>query len=227
MKNIINILKYNGYNSKGFVKSLLGICILFIVMKLIKIPIIYSTGIEIAVASTILGINFIISIVRTSLQLSKEEGRLLFLAPIKGREYIIAKYLEFIINQVVTGGVVVLATQFLGAPANILSISIMSISAIIVGTTTLYVIITSFIVITASYTSSTPICIIGTIIATITFISIGDIITFMINKFVPYVYLIINDTIEIGIVSLAVSLLGILILIIVSIKHFDNKFEIS
>ena len=113
MKNIINLLKYNFgkyYISKSVIFYIIGLVFLFLnsMGLLTEIPIFSRiiSLLNVGFIVTFLGINFIWSIVRFQMQISNENGKLLFTFPIKSSEFIISKIIEFIIIQ---GGVLLVA----------------------------------------------------------------------------------------------------------------------
>ena len=96
MKNIINLIKFDIKAQK--VQLIIEISIIvFLTIQLSifwsKLP---SELIFIPVVSMILIVNSIMLIVKFLKSISIDEGRLLFIAPIKGWELVFSKYLEFI-----------------------------------------------------------------------------------------------------------------------------------
>lgn len=104
MKNVLNILKYNfgkynsGISKILYIISFIILCILTLGI-FIKVPFIgeLMSIMNIAFISTFLGINFVTSVIKFISQISKDNGKLIFTLPIKSWEFMIAKYIEFII----------------------------------------------------------------------------------------------------------------------------------
>ena len=100
MKNIINLIKYN-------LKSQRIALIIEAIIITLGLPLGMLFGLifpgefyYIPVISVALTINFIVAIVKYIKSLSSEDGRMIFMAPISGWQFILAKFLEFLIIQV-------------------------------------------------------------------------------------------------------------------------------
>ena len=157
MKNVLNILKYNfGKYNSGISKILYIIAfIILCILTLgifIKVPFIgeLMSIMNIAFISTFLGINFVTSIIKFISQISKDNGKLIFTLPIKSWEFMIAKYIEFIILQ---GSIAVVAYIVSSLSGNTMAEVVkMASFGVAFGTIAAYIVITSFIVIFSTYT---------------------------------------------------------------------------
>ncbi len=106
MKNIINLIKFDIKAQK--VQLIIEISIIvFLTIQLSifwsKLP---SELIFIPVVSMFLIVNSIMLIVKFLKSISIDEGRLLFIAPIKGWELVFSKYLEFICLTVISMAII-------------------------------------------------------------------------------------------------------------------------
>ena len=231
MNNVLNILKYNfGKYNSGISKILYIIAFIFLSLlafgTFIKTPFIGEivSVINIAVISTFLAVNLIVSIIKFSLQISKDQGKLLFTLPVNSWEYIIAKYIEFAILQGSIVLVVYIISIFSGnSIANI--INLVSASTAF-GTLIAYIIITSFITIFSSYIHNTALCVLAVIFLGGIIQSTVEIIKWIITGFLPYVYLRIGSFVEINLLSGTLSCLWIATLILIAIRHLDKKLDI-
>lgn len=231
MKNILNILKYNfGKYNSGISKILYMSAFIILCMLtlgiFIKVPFIgeLMSVMSIAFISTFLAINFIISIIKFISQISKDNGKLIFTLPIKAWEFMIAKYIEFIILQ---GSIALVAYIVSSLSGNAMAEVVkMAVFGVAFGTTAAYIVITSFIVIFSSYIYNVGLCILAVIVGG------GIIQSFVsgINRFItnlfPYVYLKLGSFIEIDLISMLLGILWVGILVTIAINHLDKKLDI-
>ena len=127
MKNIINLIKFDIKAQK--VQLIIEISIIvFLTIQLSifwsKLP---SELIFIPVVSMILIVNSIMLIVKFLKSISIDEGRLLFIAPIKGWELVFSKYLEFICLGLILIVFTIIGTMVTGGNINLLLMTSMSI----------------------------------------------------------------------------------------------------
>ena len=118
--------------------------------------------------------------------ISIEEGRLLFLTPIKGWELICAKYLEFIGLGLLLILFTSIGNMIIGGDSKLIIITSLS---ILLGVFILFILITSLSVIFKSYFSNTGICIVLTVVSMVIIsgiISILELVTYFIF---PSVYM--------------------------------------
>lgn len=231
MKNIFNILKYNfGKYNSGINKILYIIALVILIFStcgtFIRIPFVaeFISVINIAFVSLFLVVNFIVSLIKFSSQISKDKGKLIFTLPIKSWEFIIAKYMEFIILQGIIALIVYVITSFTGnSMADAVKVTAL---ATAYGTTIAYIIITSFIVIFSSYIKNVGLCILTVIIGGGIIQGFVSKINWLITKLFPYVYIEIGSFIEIDIISSLLWILWMVILVITSINHLDKKLDI-
>ncbi|WP_195428893.1 hypothetical protein [Clostridium sp. D46t1_190503_E9] len=231
MKNILNILKYNfGKYNSGISKILyMSVFIILCMLTLgifIRVPFIgeLMSVMSIAFISTFLAINFIISIIKFISQISKDNGKLIFTLPIKAWEFMIAKYIEFIILQ---GSIALVAYIVSSLSGNAMAEVVkMAVFGVAFGTTAAYIVITSFIVIFSSYIYNVGLCILAVIVGG------GIIQSFVsgINRFItnlfPYIYLKLGSFIEIDLISMLLGILWVGILVTIAINHLDKKLDI-
>ncbi|NLZ35322.1 MAG: hypothetical protein GX889_10565 [Clostridiales bacterium] len=231
MNNILKILEYNfGKYNSGSSKLVYIIALIILTLSMsvtfIRIPFLseFISAINIANIALFLLINLIASLVTFSKQISKEKGKLIFTLPIKSWEFIVAKYIEFIILQ---GSIVLIAYIMISLSGNFMSEVVkLTTLATAYGTTIAYIIITSYIVIFSSYIKKFWLCIL-TIIVGGGFIHgfVSNSIKF-ITKLFPYVYMKIGSFIEIDILYSLLNLVWIIALVIISITHLDKKLDI-
>ncbi|WP_195262725.1 hypothetical protein [Clostridium sp. 1001275B_160808_H3] len=231
MKNILNILKYNfGKYNSGISKILyMSVFIILCMLTLgifIKVPFIgeLMSVMSIAFISTFLAINFITSIIKFISQISKDNGKLIFTLPIKAWEFMIAKYIEFIILQWSIALVAYIVSSLSGnAMAEVVKMAVFGVAF---GTTAAYIVIISFIVIFSSYIYNVGLCILAVIVGG------GIIQSFVsgINRFItnlfPYIYLKLGSFIEIDLISMLLGILWVGILVTIAINHLDKKLDI-
>lgn len=231
MNNIFNILKYNfGKYNSGIGKILYIIAFIILCVSTLgiftKVPFIgeLMSIMNIAFISTFLVINFIASIIKFSSQISKDNGKLIFTLPIKAWEFMIAKYIEFIILQGSIALVAYIVSSFSGnTMAEVVKITSV---AVAFGTTVSYIVITSFIVIFSSYIYNLGLCILAVIVGGGIVQSFVSGINWFITNLFPYVYLKIGSFIEIDLISTLLGALWLVILVMTAINHLDKKLDI-
>lgn len=222
MKSAVNIIKYNLREQRNLFIIEGSILVILTILSLV-IPSWVSVPVFIIpTISTMLAVNFIISIIKFAQGISSDEGRVLFLAPIKGWQYLFAKNLEFIITQA--------SVILLGYIGTLVSSEGSSLVAIVglstgFGLTIAYVLITAFIPIVASYFRKTFVRVVMTIIAFVVYSIFGFIIE-IVSYFLPYVYMSIGDFTEINLVGILLNLISFGIVIWLAIYHIDNKLDI-
>lgn len=224
MKNIVNVMKY----SFKSLKILYFIELIIVLLGLVtgRFIAMFTGGWDIvAVVATLGTANFIAHIILFSNQLSKEYGRLLFITPIRGIEFIIGNLLELIlVNLGFILITIIINIVNIGTINSEILISMVASMWLIVA----YLIITSLIVIFASYIRNTFLVIITVVFASIIGNGVYEAISSRILGWLPYVYMTIGERniIEIDIIS---SILGLGILIalqIVAASHIDKKIDI-
>ncbi|HAK42476.1 MAG TPA: hypothetical protein DCM59_06915 [Clostridium sp.] len=225
IKNILGIAKYTFRTLR--IMYLIEAVIIVLALGSSSFLSKYTLGLDLIPAiSILLTMNFISHMIIFSMQLSKEYGRLLFLTPISGIDFILGNLLELVlvnlfIVMILNLGVIVNS----GSVSSIVFFLSLSVS---VGTTIAYLIITALIAILGSYIRSTSLCVLAVIGACI----VGDIIySFIANiilHFLPYVYMTIGKygSIEIDIFSVLIDTLAIIILQLVAANIIDKKLDI-
>lgn len=231
MKNIINIIKYNfaKYNmGAGKVFYIIGLILILLVniSTFTRIPYVSEilSFINIGFVATFLAVNFITSIVIFYKQVSRDEGRLIFTFPIKAWEFIIAKFIEFIIIQ---GGFTLLVCLFSLISANSVSslVRLVSISTAF-GTIVAYIFISSFIVIFSSYFNNAVLVTLAVIFGGGFIQSIVEGVIWAVTRVFPYVYMRVGTFIEVDIINTLLSLLWTGVLVYMAIYHLDKKLDI-
>lgn len=223
MKNIINIMKFDIKNKK--VPLIIGgaVILFFIIQFSTLLRWIPAELAFIPVISVTLVITLITSIVSFMKSISNNEGKLLFLTPIKGSELIIAKYLEFIGEGVAAIVLVSLGTIIAGGNTTLV---IVTATSILFGLLVVFILITSLTTILKSYFSNVGICILLTVIAMVVFgmvISVLELIAYML---LPGIYIIIGEFFELSIFNILINIAAFGTLIFLSKYHIDNKLDI-
>ncbi len=222
MRNIGNVIKYS---IRGL-RNLYIIEVILLVLSFIGGSFItrFTMGFDtIAMLSIIIVGNFIAHIIVFSCQVSKDYGRLLFLTPIKGSEFIIAKILELGIVQLVVIIINTLAVIINGGKVQ--EILFISIS---LGLTLLlaYIIIISLIIIYGSYFNSVALVIVSIILS----INFGGIILgFLTNRLfrvLPYIYLRFGLFMEINLFEVLIYGGVVLALVMFAKKLLDTRLDI-
>ena len=231
MKNIINIIKYNfaKYNmGVGKVFYIIGLILILLVniSTFTRIPYVSEilSFINIGFVATFLAVNFITSIVIFYKQVSREEGRLIFTFPIKSWEFIMAKFIEFIIIQ---GGFAVIVYLFSLISENSVSslVRLVSISTAL-GTIVAYIFISSFTVIFSSYFSNVVLVTLAVIFGGGFIQSIVEGVIWAVTRVFPYVYMRVGTLIEVDLIKTLLSLAWTGVLVYMAIYHLDKKLDI-
>lgn len=223
MKNIANLIKFDIKTQKVQLIIEVAIIIFFTIQLSIfwrKLP---SELVFIPVISILLIVNSIMLTVKFFKSISIDEGRLLFIAPIKGWELISSKYLEFICLGLIVIVLTTIGTMITGGNINLL---LMISISVLWGFFILFILITSLSVIFKSYFSNTGICIVLMVVSIAIIsgiISILKIITYFIF---PSVYIVIGEFFELNLFNIFVNLITFGLLIFGSIYHIDKKLDI-
>lgn len=225
MKNIFSIAKYSFRTLR--IMYLIEAIILVLALGSSSFLSKFTQGLDLIPAVSILiATNFIAHIIIFSMQLSKEYGRLLFLAPISGIDFILGNLLELIfinlfITIIVALGAMVNSGNF---PSIVLNISL----SMSLGTIISYLIITALIAILGSYIRSTALCVLAVIGAGIVGNIIYSFIANLILYFLPYMYMTIGKygAIELDIFAIIIDILALIILQIVAANRIDKKLDI-
>ena len=223
MKNIINLIKYN-------LKSQRIALIIEAIIITLGLPLGMLFGLifpgefyYIPVISVALTINFIVAIVKYIKSLSSEDGRMIFMAPISGWQFILAKFLEFLIIQV--SAIILVCILTILSNGDIFSIFKIA-TSILLGLSTSYIFITSFIVIVSCYFNKVSMRVFMTIVSMILFgIVIGSLKGINILS-LPYFYVSIGNLITFNIINMIIDLIAYFALIAGSIYCLDNKLDI-
>lgn len=223
MRNIVNIIKIDIINKK--VQLIIqNAVILFFIIQLSTIwSWISSEYIFIPVISVTLIISLISAIVKFMKSISSEEGRLLFLAPIKGWEFLAAKYIGFLID-----GTVLILLSIVGAAISGGELSMLSVTAISIlcFSLILLILITTLTIIYKSYFNSTGICIILTVITMGILGGAISILQLICYIALPSLYLIVGEVLEINLFNSFINIVIFSGLIYLSIKCIDEKLDI-
>ncbi len=231
MKNIINIIKYNfaKYNmGVGRVFYIIGLILILLINigTFTRIPYVSEilSFINIGFVATFLAVNFITSIVIFYKQISRDEGRLLFIFPIKAWEFIAAKFIEFIIVQ---GGFALIVCLFSLITSNSVAglVRLVTISTAF-GTFVGYIFIASFTVIFSSYFNNAGLVILAVILGGGFIQSIVEGIIWAVTRVFPYIYMRLGTFMEVDIINTLLSLVWTGVLVYMAIYHLDKKLDI-
>lgn len=224
MKNVLNIMKYSFKGLRVF--YFIELIVMVIGVASSKLIADFTGGWDIiALVSVVFTTNFIGSIILFSTEISKDNGRLLFLTPIKGIEFIIGNLLQLMI--------VDLGILFITLISNVINtgsvnIDILLIAAVIAyGLLLGYLVITSLIAIIASYIKNTFTAIVSVILTFIIGSVMYEIIASIILWVLPYVYMTIGNRISIDVLSVILSTVTLIALQVVAAKHIDKKLDIA
>lgn len=225
MNNIVNIIKFDIKSRKvSLIIELISI-LFFIIQFSIVLKWIPSDGGVIPLISIILVlvISFILSTVNFIKSISNSEGRLLFLTSISGSELIIAKYLEFIGEGIISTILVCVGTVISRGDGKLVFITGIS---ILFGLLEVFVLITSLVPILKSYFRNIGMLIFLTIISISAFSIISFILQVVAYVLLPHIYIIIGEIFEINIVNIFINVALLGGLICLSKYHIDNKLDI-
>ena len=225
IKNILNISKYTFRTLR--IMYLIEAVILVLALGSSSFLSKFTLGFDLIPAiSLLLIINFIAHIIIFSMQLSKEYGRLLFLTPISGIDFILGNLLELILTN---SFIVIISNLNIIVNSNNMTSMIFSISlSILFGIIIGYLIITALIAILGSYIKSTALCVLAVIATWI----IGDIIYSFISNLLlllfPYWYITIGKygAIEVDIFSMLINLIVLITLQLIAANRIDRKLDI-
>lgn len=225
IKNILNISKYTFRTLR--IMYLIEAVILVLALGSSSFLSKFTLGFDLIPAiSLLLIINFIAHIIIFSMQLSKEYGRLLFLTPISGIDFILGNLLELILTN---SFIVIISNLNIMVNSNNMTSMIFSISlSILFGIIIGYLIITALIAILGSYIKSTALCVLSVIATWI----IGDIIYSFISNLLlllfPYWYITIGKygAIEVDIFSMLINLIALITLQLIAANRIDRKLDI-
>lgn len=187
----------------------------------------YTLGLDLVPTITIiLTINFIAHLIIFSLQISNDHGKLLFLTPIKGIEFILGHFLELLL----VDSFAILFVAVVGSinAHSFASILIISSLGILIGLLSAHLIITGAIAIVGSYIRSTGLCVLGVILACGIANGIYDWLNKAIISFLPYFYMSIGrlSLIEIDIFSTLIDLVALIGLQLIAAHMIDKKLDI-
>lgn len=219
MKNIMKLLKYNlTYDKKTY--NLIGIAFILLVL-LAWLP---AATIIVSTAFTIW--YFVASVTNFIKCISKQEGRLLFQSPIKGWEFMCAKYLEYLIVTIVVM-ILFIIVSLLGSIILIDTYGVILIAMMaIVVTFESYVVITSSVVIANCYFTKRWKAIVATVITLGIFNIISKFIVTIIQSVTPLIYISIMGM-KFDLIIVILQLIVSISIFTIVIKHFDKKLEIN
>lgn len=223
MENIINIIKYT-------LKELKNLYFVEVIILLISLFIghfisIFTVGFEaIPIVSIILTINLVNHMIEFSKQISRSKGGLLFLAPIKGYEFVISKILEFIISQGALVGLYSLGIAIFNSSFS--EGSVLILVKILFGMISSYTFIILLILIYSTFLNKTKqvvICVIGTLVVGQW---LADSIFEKLFNLIPYIYLRISTVIELNLFKIFIELCVVVALIFYGSLRLDRNKDI-
>lgn len=224
-KNIFGIMKYT------FISLRIPYIIEAVIWCLAFIPNLFiskiSHGVDlIPTISIALIINFVSHLVVLARQLSKEDGRLLSLTPVKGGELLLGNFLELLSVDLVITIIPFLWSYILSGKTPSLLISI--IIPMMYGLILSYLALAPIIAIASSYIASTGLKVLAVILGSIIGNSIYDFISKGILKLLPYFYFSFDGVYsgEIDIFAFMLGLLTIVGLYIFAAHNINKKLDI-
>ncbi|MEG1255065.1 hypothetical protein [Clostridium sp.] len=224
-KNILNIMKYSFRSLR--LTYIIEAVILILGLSSSTFISRFTQGFDlIPTVGIALTINFVAHIIIFSCQLSKEYGKLLFLTPIKGIEFILGNFLELLL---VNGFVVVLTGMAGTVNSNgFASVLFLTSLTMLIGIMVGYLIITALIAILSSYIKSTVLCVFAVIFSCIFGNIIYDFLSKIMLYLLPYFYVSIGKLgfIEIDIFSVILDMIALVALQLVAAYMIDKKLDI-
>lgn len=188
----------------------------------------YTMGLEFI---PVLAIGFTINLIGTlsifNKQLSKEYGRLMFLAPINGLEFVLGNILQMFLANLSIGVMCILwASIFAGFVPQMLTSMVIS---MVFGFLSIYLVLSSGFVIASRYINNSGLKVFLVLIFSMLGTAVFYRILFIILKAFPYIYISLSGWINcnIDIFKLLFTLLALISLQFVAINFIDNKLDIS
>lgn len=223
MKNIKNILWFSLRSYKIFYAILLSILLGLSILDIFILG--CPTGEDlISFMSIITIVAFIFLIIQFCNEISKGQGRLLFMTPIKAWEFLSAKYILHTGVQII----IVASTSLIAFFGNVKLESEIFITglSLLCSFAVIYIIICSLIIIYGSYISNEGIVV---VLVVITSIILPSLLGFIVERslyFLPYFYLRIGGfEIDILFTIIMIALFGFMIYI--SNRLLDTKLDIN
>lgn len=223
MNNILNIIKLDIKNKKVQLIIEAAVILFFTIQFSVFGRWIPSEVTFIPIICVILLVNLISSIVKFMKCISTEEGRLLFMAPIKGWEFLCAKYMEFFIEGLLLIIITAIGTLISGGKITLLMMSSLS---IIKGFLIFFILVTTLEIVFKSYFSNNGVCIILTTVSMALFGGMLSILQLIHYIALPSIYIIIGETIELNLFNVFVEIIAFGILIYMAVYHVDKKLDI-
>lgn len=223
MKNIKNILWFSLRSYKIFYAILLSILLGLSILDIFILG--CPTGEDlISFMSIITIVAFIFLIIQFCNEISKGQGRLLFMTPIKAWEFLSAKYILHTGVQII----IVASTSLIAFFGNVKLESEIFITglSLLCSFAVIYIIICSLIIIYGSYISNEGIVVVLVVITSIILPSLLGFIVEMLLYYLPYFYLRIGVfEIDILFTIIMIALFGSMIYI--SNRLLDTKLDIN
>lgn len=223
MKNIKNILWFSLRSYKIFYAILLSILLGLSILDIFILG--CPTGEDlISFMSIITIVAFIFLIIQFCNEISKGQGRLLFMTPIKAWEFLSAKYILHTVVQII----IVASTSLIAFFGNVKLESEIFITglSLLCSFAVIYIIICSLIIIYGSYISNEGIVVVLVVITSIILPSLLGFIVEMLLYYLPYFYLRIGVfEIDILFTIIMIALFGFMIYI--SNRLLDTKLDIN
>lgn len=223
MKNVKNILWFSLKSYKIFYAILLGILVALSILDIFILGCPLGADL-ITFMSIITVVAFIFLIIQFCNEISKGQGRLLFMTPIKAWEFLSAKYILHTAVQIIIVAFISLIA-FVGKVKLESEIFITGLS-LLGSFTVMYIIICSFIIIYGSYISNDGIVAVLVVITSIILPSISGFIIDKVLVFLPYIYLKIGS-VEIDMLFSIVAVTLITIIMLISTKLLKSKLDIN
>ncbi|CDM70416.1 putative membrane protein [Clostridium bornimense] len=223
MKNIKNILWFSLRSYKIFYALLLSILFVLAILDIFIFNCPLGADL-ITFMSIITTVVFIFLIIEFCNEISKGQGRLLFITPIKAWEFLSAKYILHMVVQII----IVATISFIAFIGNVKLESEIFITGLsLLGSfTVMYIIICSFIIVYGSYISNDGIVVVLVVITSIILPSAAAWIIDKVLIFLPYIYLKIGS-VEIDILFSIAAITLITALMVISTKLLKLKLDIN
>lgn len=226
LKNIRNLMKY----IFRYHKTLYIISAVVILLSMVLDGFIgkFTRGVElIPVITLLLTVNIITHLIMFSREVSKEYGKLLFMAPINGIDFILGNLFEFIGSQLI---ITILPVIWNWIAAGKITKPLFSIALpSFFGFLTFYLMVTAIMAIINCYVKESglrALCVIGSLIIVN---MIYSLISKLILSILPYIYISISGiyNTEIDLFSCLISITALIALQFCAAYHINNKLEIS
>lgn len=225
MKELVKLISHDLKYEKKFLVNMIIVAIVSIACSIISIGNFSLSIFLMPYLEVMLIVFFIYDIVIFCKNLSKESGNFLFLAPIKGKQYILATYIEYLLRTIILNLIVIGSVFLFNNNALNVKVYIITGIATMFGLLICLIFITCGIVICSSFISINGLNIACCIVFPMIIFSVIGLFQ-KIFMYIPYIYLNVNG-IEVNLCFSILSLAFIVYLILFSAKLIDKKLDIN